>query len=640
VKLRVLLAAALLALVVPASALAHAELISTFPANGSVVARAPNQLRAVFDDVVRPGPGIEAVRNGGGSILAGKARVVNGRTLVIPLKPGARHGAFSVRWAIISDDGHLETGIVAFAVGKGSAPPAAALTASGSSPPADEVAWRWLLYAGLLGAVGISLFALAARPRDQERVALLLTAGAVLAAIGAGEEAHRIGLEARAGTALGATSLAAVAVATLAGAATLAPRLLRPALLGSLVLVLGPAFAGHAYDRGVNRLNVVADALHLGGAGAWVGALVGLVAFRDARRRPAVVLAAAGVVLLAATGVVRAVAELRTVSQLWDTSYGRALLVKTGILLVALVLGRLLATRIRRRAGAELALAGGIVVAVSFLVLLPPGRSIAQKLVRVSTAERSPQPPPPPSGSVVLAKEMGQLGVAVALEPARTTAIVLSPAGGGLDGLDVKLNGRGTESCGHGCYRSDAAPGSKVDVHIDRFGPPLDSTFDAPSLRQPAAALVKRIRARYKTLRSVFFLETLGSSPSRVLTSLWRLESPDRVEYQIPGGASGIVIGGSRWDRERPDATWEQSVQSELSQPAVPWATVANAHLVADDGATKTVTFVDPSTPAYFQVTVDSKTLLPRDLHMTASAHFMHDRFVRFNGAREIYPPR
>jgi copper transport protein len=636
---RLLLLAVLVALALPAAAGAHARLLRTSPGNGAVLAKAPAEIRVVFDDVVKRGGGIEAIRNGGGSVLAGRARVVGENVLVLPLKRGLRRGAYSARWSIISDDGHLESGIVAFAVGRGEPVPTSTLAARGTSVEPDEVAWRWILYAGLLAAVGVSILVLVVRPRDDERIALLLTAAAVMTAIGAGEEAHRIGLDTRAGTALGATALAAVVVATLAGAATLARAALMQAAALAVVLVLGPAFAGHAYDRDVNRLNVAADALHLLGASAWVGALLGIVAF-GARLRRTILLALAGLVLLGATGVVRAWSELTSVSQLWDTSYGRAILVKTGLLAVALGCGWLLRARIAQRAGAELALVAGILVAVSVLVLLPPGRSVGVGVVRVSTAEPSPQPPLPPRDAVIVSQEMGSLGVALALEPEKTTAIVISPAGGGLNGLDVRLNGRETASCGQGCYRTDDPPGKTVDVAIDRFGPTLRASFQAPVSPTDGAATLRRVATRYKALRSVFFLETLASSPKDSVTALWRVERPDRVAYQVPGGPSGIVVGAKRWDRDRPDAPWQASPQERLHQPTPGWTESRNAHVIADNGDAKTLTFMDPATPAYFTLTVDAKTLLPRELRMTAASHFMVDRYVRFNAPRAIYPPR
>jgi hypothetical protein len=62
--------------------------------------------------------------------------------------------------------------------------------------------------------------------------------------------------------------------------------------------------------------------------------------------------------------------------------------------------------------------------------------------------------------------------------------------------------------------------------------------------------------------------------------------------------------------------------------------------VIEDTGETKTVSFADPATPAFFEVTLDAHTLLPRVVRMTAAAHFMVDRYVRFNAPRQIAPPR
>jgi copper transport protein len=638
---RILIVVSLWALAVPGAAWAHATVVRTEPANGVVLARAPAQVRVVFDDVVRVGPGVAAIRNGGGSVLAGHAKVEGGRTLVIPLKPGLEDGDYSARWAIVSDDGHLESGVIAFGVGPGRPPPTPALVAGSNGPSAGSVVTRWLFFAGLLSAAGIALFALLARPRDEERVALTLACSAVIAAFGAAEEAHRAGFDTRAGTALGAGFVAALVVATLAGAATLERSVLRPALLLAVGLVAVPSFAGHALDRGLNRVNVVVDILHVAGAAAWVGALLGLVLFRDAPQRRAIQLAAAGVALLGATGVVRAWFELVRFSQVWDTSYGQTLLVKTGIALAALGGGWLLRARIRQRAGAELILLAGLIVAVSVLVQLRPGRNIEAALVkRVEATQPSPPPPAPAPGALVLAQQLGPLGVALQLEPERTTAVVLSPAGGGLNGLGVIIGGRQARACGSGCYRVDTAFSRSVGVEIQGFGPTLSTSFDEPLAPRAADAFLRRVATRYHSLRSVFYVERLASSPTISVTSLWRLERPDRLSYEIPGGAEGIVIGSRRWDRSTPSARWQESGQTRLAQPATLWTRAENAHVIDDTGETKTVTFVDPQTPAYFEATFDSRTLLPRVVHMVASAHFMTDRYLRFNAPRAIVPPR
>jgi copper transport protein len=642
VKTRLFLLIALAALAWPAVAWGHASLVRTEPQAGAILDRAPAAVRVVFDDVVEVGPGVSAIRNDGGkTVLAGRAHVTGGRTLVIPLQRGLKNGAYSVRWSIVSDDGHIESGVLAFAVGAGSPAPTPELSAGSNEPQADSVVSRWFYFAGILGAAGIALFALVARPRDGERVAVVLSVSAVLAALGAAQEAHRIGIETRAGKAMLATFIASAVVASLAGAATLERRVLRPALLLALGLAAAPAFAGHALDPGLNRVNVVADILHVLGAAAWVGALVGLVLFRGVYQRRVIVLAAGGVVLLGATGIVRACFELVRVSQLWDTSYGDTLLVKTGVLLLALVVGWLLKARLRVRAGTELAIVAGLLVAVSILVLLKPGRTVdAAVLQRVAATEPGPKPPAPAPDAVVFAGQMGPLGTALQIEPRRTTAVVLSPAGGGLSGLEVRIGGTEASPCGSGCYRVPAGVSGVVPVEIDGFGPTLTRTFDVPRATPDADALLRRAAARYRALDGVTFLERIASSPSQAVTSMWRLERPNRISYTIPGGAQGVVIGAKRWDRSTPDGKWQASAQTPLRQPVPPWSEATNVHLVKETGETMTLTFVDPTTPAYFQATIDSKTLLPRVLHMTASAHFMVERYVRFNAEREIVPPR
>jgi len=628
-------------LVAPASAWAHASLVGTEPANGVVLARSPAQVRVAFDDSVRLGPGIAAIRNGGASVLAGRGYVAGARTLVIPLRRGLADGDYSVRWSVISDDGHLESGVLAFAVGIGRAPPLAGLSPQATGPSVDSVGARWLFFAGVLGAAGIALFTLVVRPRGQDRVPIIVSTAGVLAALGAAQELHRVGLSTRDGKALGAGLVVALVVASLGAAATLDRRALRPALFAALSLAVIPSLAGHALDPGLARINVVADVLHVVSAAAWIGVLIGLVAIRDADLRRAGILALASVVVLGATGVMRAAFELTAPAQLWETSYGRALLVKSGLLLGALVLGRLLRHRAQKRASVELALVAALVVAVSVLVELRPGRNVSSAVRGVAQASHPPAPPPaPPAGAIVLAREAGPLGIAVAAEPQRVTAIVLSPAGGGLSGLDVAIQGQRATACGSGCYSAGVAPGESIAVEVAGFGPTRTVSFALPAQAPSADALVRRARTAYRALRSVVYRERLASDETHVLVARWRLERANRIAYSIAGGAQGVVIGNRRWDRDTPSGRWIESAQTTLSQPATQWTYATNAHVLAQTASTTTVSFVDPTVPEYFTVTFDRKTLRPRVLHMTASAHFMIDSYLGFNAPRAIRPPR
>ncbi|HVH51466.1 MAG TPA: copper resistance protein CopC [Gaiellaceae bacterium] len=617
------------ALAAPAAGWAHANVVQTVPATGSVLAHGPAAVRVLFDDSVRVGPGVEAIRNGGASIIAGRAHV-EGRTLVIPLRHGLPNGDYSVRWSIISNDGHLESGVIAFAVGLGRAPPLTGLAPEATGPTVDSVVARWLFLVGVLGAAGIALFALVAKSEDQ-RIPVILATGCALAGLGAGDEVRRVGLATRDGTALGAGVVLALVVALLAGAATLERRALRPALVLALGLVAVPAFAGHALDPGLNRVNVVADVLHVLGASAWVGALLGAVLFRRIEPR----LAVGGVALLGVTGILRASFELTSASQVWDISYGRLLLVKTGVLLAALALA------LRRRRVLELALVAGLVVAVAVLVQLRPGRNIVSVRAPVQSSEPAPAPPPTANDAIVLAREAGPLGVVIAAEPRRMTAIVLSPSGGGLNGLDVRVDGHATKRCGSGCYAADYRHARGVSVDVTGYGAPQRAAFVLPAHAPGADQLVRHALATFKALQSVSYREHLASDPVHSITAFWRLEKPARVAYTLSGGgAAGIVIGDRRWDRIAADKPWQESPQTPLPQPATQWTYATSAHVIAETSRTTTVSFADPTIPAYFTVTLDKRTLLPSVLHMVAPAHFMVDRYLSFNAPRAIRPPR
>src|SRR5262245_56273336 len=277
---------ALLALsaVLPAAALAHARMLSTDPANGGVLARSPAVVRILFDDTVRPGGGNAAIRNGGGSVRAGPARVVRrGRVLEIPLRPSLPDGDYTVRWDVVSDDGHDLRGVLAFGVGEGRAAPVPTLSAGGGVQ-ADDVAFRWLFFAGLLvaaGAVAGRLLVrseLAGARRLELRVfSALMCAGLLVASIGASATGHA-GSGTRSGTVyelatVGAAAgalLAALAFVTAAEAAWLAPAAI------AVALVAAPTLGGHALDRDQNALAPVADVIHVASAAVWLGVLLTL----------------------------------------------------------------------------------------------------------------------------------------------------------------------------------------------------------------------------------------------------------------------------------------------------------------------------------------------------------------------------
>src|SRR5207248_8933600 len=196
--------------------------------------------------------------------------------------------------------------------------------------------------------------------------------------------------------------------------------------VAAVLLLPGPSIAGHALDRGRSPLEVVADVVHVAAASIWLGGLVALaLALRAPGDRAATMrrfsnVAVASAAALAVTGVVRALSELAAVSQLWTTGYGRALLVKTGLLVLLVGIGwfnryrlvpRAAAGELRRTVAAELMLLAGLVVAVAFLTDLRPGRDRAAAAA-VATAKG---PPLPAREMVVEATEVGDWAVALAV---------------------------------------------------------------------------------------------------------------------------------------------------------------------------------------------------------------------------------
>ncbi|SDR85002.1 hypothetical protein SAMN04488543_0613 [Friedmanniella luteola] len=137
-------------------AAAHTHLVSSDPADGTVVDRTPG---AVVLTLTEPAAalGTQVVVTGpDGLASTGAARLVDA-TVQQSLVPGAPAGAYTVDWRVTSADGHPITGQLTFtsaAAGTGeySGPAEPASPAGGDGVPA----WGWLLLAlGLLAAAGV-----------------------------------------------------------------------------------------------------------------------------------------------------------------------------------------------------------------------------------------------------------------------------------------------------------------------------------------------------------------------------------------------------------------------------------------------------------------------------------------------------
>jgi hypothetical protein len=287
---------------------------------------------------------------------------------------------------------------------------------------------------------------------------------------------------------------------------------------------------------------------------------------------------------------------------------------------------------LRRNVAVELVLFAGLVAAVALLTDLRPGRDRAAAAAVVTASG----PPPLPAKDIfVLAREDGDLAIVLALRPPGAKVLVLSPEGQGVNGLSVTVGGARARPCGSGCYGAFVSPAGQVSVSVN--GTVL--AFPVPASLRPASALVARATNVFRRLRSVSYLERLASSPRARVVAAFTLERPNRLEYRIRGGASGIIIGSRRWDRPR-GGRWASSSQEPTPQPDPIWAgTVTNAYLVKTTPSEYVVSFFKSTGPVWFTLSLDRRTLLPRSLSMTAAAHFMTHRYTAFNAPAKIHPP-
>ncbi|MDP9256173.1 MAG: hypothetical protein M3Q31_06425 [Actinomycetota bacterium] len=267
-------------------------------------------------------------------------------------------------------------------------------------------------------------------------------------------------------------------------------------------------------------------------------------------------------------------------------------------------------------------------------------------------------PPLPPHGALVLARGHGDLAVALAARRAgsdlRLTGTVVAGDGTGLSGLRVRfaVDGRRlppARPCDAGCYASATRASSAVSrIAIGLSGrgrPPSTVTFALPAHWPVSAAPLLRGAERvFRSLRGLVYRERLSNGPSVTSTSVWRSEAPNRLSYRTATGNAGVIIGKTRWDLVG-GGGWKRSFQHPpLVMPSPPWG--AGAYDVTLLGAGRLngravvrFSMFEPTTPAWYTVTLDRSTLRTLDVSMTAAAHFMQDRYVAFNPVRRIRPP-
>ncbi len=499
------------ALALPAAASAHAYLVRTTPAASVTLNAPPPSVALTFDEAVEPRFALISVTdvNADQETSAPLHRsAADPDTLVVPLKKLAE-GWYLVYWRAISIDGHPVQGAFTFAVGPnpGPAPQFRVPHISQTATTTPLLLARFSVFLTVMTAIGLFVLRVfVARPvvRLVEEASLRAVTIAFGVAAVLGLLALPVYLEESTAvdslrsffafgtlvplwrtTAFGRGYLdMEICFALFCAAAAVAIHVDRPelprrtvaellALTGAIVaaaavLVL-PGAAGHAAQTPPRAVSVLLDWLHLIAGSLWLGGLVGLfVLWRTlptARRVAGLIVsvprfsnvAFGSVVLLLGTGIGATVIHLPVVSALWQTSYGKVIVLKIGLLaatmpLAALNLLRnrpgLLAAReqaalgerparlLRRLVGGEALIVAGAVFAAALLSsLAPPPPAFAEE----GKAQARVGP-----GAVAETLHRGPYAVQVLVNPNRaaapnTFALRLTKGGQPVRGADVTV---------------------------------------------------------------------------------------------------------------------------------------------------------------------------------------------------------
>lgn len=464
------LAGALSILLAPTTADAHALLVRSDPKQNDQLRIAPSIVTAYFSEALDTHLSSLQVVDGAGE-RADDGNTTFGpepERMQIGIDGTLDPAYYTVIWETLSAvDGHLFKGFYPFTVlnPDGSAPAGQAfqgVSTGGTTASPDTVAVRWLRLLGIAALVGtLAFFSFVVRPslgeidepwrtrwRDTARRRVLrvaLLAAAVLAGVAIGElylQLDQVGGLSDLGDVLSndwgqrfiqrqvvlAGMIVAIGLAHylwrrdrdgLGDAAVLV------ALVGGAAYVLLIALVSHGDALPGKFWAVSADFLHILAASVWIGMLAQLAwllvwlrqdmppnartTLQASHLQCFGVIAATSVIILLATGVANAVAEIPDWSSLIDTAYGRALLVKLGILgallLAAATNAFYLRPRIveesdegrpaddlRRRMNVairiELLLGAAVLCAAAVLVLYPTSRQIrdAEAFEKASTS--------------------------------------------------------------------------------------------------------------------------------------------------------------------------------------------------------------------------------------------------------------
>jgi copper transport protein len=560
----------------PAPADAHAELISTEPASGEQLDAAPDRVVLRFSESVDVAEdAVQVLTAGGDRVDAGDPGHPDGEGSSVAVDlPALDDGTYVVSWRVLSSDSHPVSGAFTFGVGDAAASLSdadaqALVDQARAGAGSDRVVGvgygivRFAAFAGLVVLVGGAVFLAALWPAGaDEPLARRILGGAWWVALGATvlsiplQATYAVGGSVAdafdpslIGDELGARTGRAwlIRLALLAAVAVVGPRLARrdtgrraeallPVTIGfGLALLATVTFTGHAVSGDLVGLAVVTDISHLSAVSVWLGGLTMLLGavlwptsgIADDRAGAVAArfsdVAFGAVMVIVASGVVQAWRQLGSWAALFDTSYGRLLLVKVGFFVLMLSAAAASRSWVRQRAQAHM----------ESLALSPgPGA------VRVSPSGRAPL-------SVLRRSVALEVGLAVAVL-ATTAALVNAVPGASVVDDSPAATGGLFNTTIHGSLTAiqvtvDPAAVGPTEVEINiagHDGSPIDPEEVTASLTLPE----RDVGPLDLTLQALGPGQYVAQGAQIPFSGTWELEvvarttdiDQDRVVAEIP----------------------------------------------------------------------------------------------------------
>lgn len=729
-----LIAISLAAAMFPLDVAAHAELERSIPAQDAILAAPPENLQFWFTERISsdPTPPSVTVFDEDGNILETTSITVdpNDPRHMTAEVSGFVTGTYTITWTLqSSDDGHTLSGTYGFRIGTGRAPGAA--TVSGEQPAAWAVLLRWITFLGAgvaaAGLIWIAASALVDSDRQQTRRGTIAAVGAVVALVATLLEPLLQSRFPPEGVTKPSLSEAisglpnpwwlrpaglAVAVAVLLFMHFYRQKSAwKPAgvigALGALAALLGLALTTHAAaQEDWELLGKLSVSLHELSVGLWAGGLIVLAlawprgavdgeesAGRDALRqfsRAATVLAPIGII----TGVINSGLILPSVDSLWESNWGKILIVKVAILVPVMILAarhRLWLRKHLQRIGdvlkgsvrLESALIAAIVLGGTILALSSPPTESTGEVTQIDLVA-----PLPGNQQVQEVVHLIMSPMRAGQNEIRVNVGLIDPDQGGevlpvqLVRLDlISLNHEAdlrdielTQDPATGDFVSDGVQLTingwwEVDVLVRRAGledvvvpffvlipDPNINGFDAPqfdSSSDEAQTLFEQALQIEMDLTSVHYTERLTSGLGGVAVSERTLstgaDGSPPTSLQITSSIELLTIGDTSWQRV-PGGEWIERTFIPVYPPSEWGETYAGARdfqlgrrVMVGDKPARVVTFYVPESDrqlaAWYAWWIDEETGHLVNETMASRLHYMRWRFFDFDAPVNIPPP-